>query len=66
MVHNDGDPLRVVLTKTALESFPLGERLELPKQSVMKSRLRKQTVSSREKPSQDRCSSSVVMAGVDE
>jgi hypothetical protein len=43
--RGDGDPLRVEPMKATLEFFLLGESLRSPKQSVMDSRLPKQTVS---------------------
>jgi hypothetical protein len=59
MVHSNGDPLRPIPTKKVSESFPLGERIRLSKQSEMNSSLPKRTVSPRVKPSQVRCSPSV-------
>jgi hypothetical protein len=51
MAHNgDGDPLWVEPMKGASESLLLGERLRLPKQSMMNLRLPRQPVSPREKP----------------
>jgi hypothetical protein len=35
MARNDGNPVRVIPTKIAPESPPLGERLRLPKLSAM-------------------------------
>jgi hypothetical protein len=66
MERNDGDPLRAILMKMTHELFPLGERLRLLKQSVMKSSPPKRMVSPREKPLQVRCSPSVVMMSIDE
>jgi hypothetical protein len=66
MDYSDGDPLRVVATKMAPELLPLGERLMLPKESAMNSRVPKQMVSPREKPPQVRYSPSVVMSSVDD
>jgi hypothetical protein len=66
MARSDGDPLQVVLLKVVPESLSLGERLRLPKQSAMDSRLPKQMVSQREKAPQVRHSLSVVAASADE
>jgi hypothetical protein len=41
MARNNGDPLWVVPMKTMPKSLPLGERLKLPNQSAMNSRLPK-------------------------
>jgi hypothetical protein len=45
MVHKDDDPLCSIPTNMASESFPLRERLGLPKRSMMNSKLPKQMVS---------------------
>jgi hypothetical protein len=50
MVCRDGDPLCTILTNMMPESFPSGERLRLPKRSVMNTKLSKQMVSSRVSP----------------
>jgi hypothetical protein len=65
MIHSDGDPLHLVPTKMAPESFPLRERLRLPMQSVLNSRPPKQTVSPRDKPLWVRRSPSVATTRVD-
>jgi hypothetical protein len=66
MARSDGDLLCVVPTKIASKWLPMGERLRLPKQSAMNSRLPKQTVSSRENPLHVRHSPLVETASVDE
>jgi hypothetical protein len=64
--NRDGGPLWAEPMKAASEPSLLGERLRPLKQLAMNSRLSKRTVSSREKPPHDRCSSSVAMASIDE
>jgi hypothetical protein len=50
MVRSDGDKLQAIPTKMAPEPLPMGERLRLPKQLAMNSRLPKRMVSPWEKP----------------
>jgi hypothetical protein len=62
----DSSPLWFEPMRAASESLPLGERLRLPKQSAMNSRIFKQTVSPWEKPPHVKCSPSTETASADE
>jgi hypothetical protein len=52
--YGDDDPLRAEHMTTAFEPPPMGERIRPPKRSAMNSRLPKQMVSPREKPSHNK------------
>jgi hypothetical protein len=67
MAHSgDGVPPRDEPIMTAPEPFLMGERLRLPKWSVMNSRFPKQIISSRVKTSHDRRSPSMATMSADE
>jgi hypothetical protein len=66
MAHSGvGGLLRGEPMKVAPESFLLGQRLRLPKQSTMNSRLQNRAISPRDKPLHVKCSPSVEMVSVD-
>jgi hypothetical protein len=66
MLRSDGDPLWAIPMKMVPESVPLGERLRLPEQSAINSKLLKRTVLPSEKPLHVNHSLSVVTVSVDE